>query len=39
MNKAMKYFMLAYECINELNKAIYKIHNSTGIAYDDMGDK
>ena len=31
---AIKYYMKAYDCSNDLNKHIYKLHNSVGIAYD-----
>ncbi len=35
-DESIRYYMKAYECANELNKHIYKLHNSTGITYDDL---
>ena len=35
-DKSLEYYQKAYACANELNKNIYKIHNSCGITYDDM---
>ena len=34
-DQSVKYYQKAYGCLQELNKAIYKLHNSTGITYDD----
>lgn len=33
---SIKYYMKAYECARELARSIHKIHNSTGITYEDM---
>ena len=34
-DQALKYYNKSYACLQELSKAVYKIHNSTGIVYDD----
>ena len=35
-DKSIEYYTKAYDCASELQKNIYKIHNSMGITYDDM---
>lgn len=35
-DQSIKYYMKAYDCAKDLQKHIYKVHNSMGITYDDM---
>lgn len=35
-SESIRYYMKAYDCLKELKNHIYKLHNSTGITYDDM---
>ena len=34
--ESLKYYQKAYSCAEDINKELYKIHNSIGVTYDDM---